>query len=316
MRAPALRTVLVLALLAGTGVPAVAGQPQLDVLDAPEVVVANDPETMADDPETEQREFNPDYVFSASARVTNDGTQRDVQAEAIVYASQGVGEECPQDRQAFPVSFVFKRLNLSAQERLQFGGEADRQGAEGEAYWPMAVAQTYHNARTGQNVSIDEGTHTFCTALRTTGEDPACDRQANRTCVIATAPFQSYVRRENEVPHITSMRADPADPEPGQPVLLEAEAIDNSTEPREDALSFTWNVDGETKRGPSVQHSFPTERVYEVELVVSDGFDEVNRTLRIGVGEATVDEETNGSPAPGWVASLVVLVGLAAARRR
>lgn len=308
--------VLVLALLAGMGVPAVAGQPQLDILDAPEVVVANDPKTMADDPETEQREFNPNYVFSASARVTNDDTQRTVRAESIIYVDQGIGENCPQDRQAFPVGFIFPRLNLSAQEQMQFGGEAHRQGAEAEEYWPMAVSRTYHDARTGQNVSIEEGTHTFCAALRTTGEDPACDRQANRTCVLATAPFQSYVRRENAAPHITSMQANPSNPQPGEPVLLEAQAVDNSTEPREDSLSYAWHLGGQTKRGPSVQHSFGSERVHEVKVVVSDGFDEVNRTLKIGVGEATVDEETNGSPAVGWVASLAVVVAVAVARRR
>lgn len=318
MRARVLEIVLVLALVAMTGVPAAAAQPQLDILDSPEVVVANDPETMSDDPETEQREFNPEYVFSASIRVTNDGSQRDVQAEAIVYADQDVEDSCPQDRQAFPVAFVFKRLNLSASERVQVGGETSREDAQGDEYWPMALSRTYRNAQTGQNVSIEEGPHTFCAALRATGEDPACDRSSNRTCVIATAPFESYVRRQNEAPWITSVSVSPENPRPDQRALLSAEAQDNSTEPREDTLSYTWHFDREEQGGASVQHTFGSEGVHEVTLEVTDGFDTVERTIEVPVGDVEVDGDdgTNDSPAPGWAASLVALALVAGARRR
>jgi hypothetical protein len=311
---------LTVGLLAGGLVPAAAAQPQLEVVDSPDVVVANDPETMADDPETDEREFNPEYVFSATVRANNDGDQRRVQAEGIVYADQDVEDECPQDQQAFPVAFVFKQLNLTAGEQVRFGGSTDKSQAQGEAYWPMALSQTYHNAQTGQNVSIEEGEHTFCAALRATGEDPACDRPDDETCVIARAPFTSYVRRTNQAPHITSMSVSPDNPRPGQRALFEAQAIDNSTQPRPDELSFTWRFDRGTQQGANVQQSFPDDGVYEATLAVSDGFDTVERTLRVPVGNATLDEDgsgTNDSPSLA-VASIVAALagGTVVARRR
>jgi hypothetical protein len=316
MRPAASSLLLVVGLFATVWVPTTVGDPQLTVTDSPDVVVANDPETMRDDPDTEQREFNPKYVFSAQARVSNDAEQRDVQAEAIVYPAQDVEEDCPRDRQAFPVSFVFKRLNLSAGEQRDFGGSADGQDAQGDEYWPMAIAKTYRNARTGDNVSIEEGEHTFCTAIRTTGEDPACDRDANRTCVLATAPFQSYVRRENAAPAVTSMSANPENPRPGQRTLLEAEAIDNSTDPREDTLTYEWNLEGRTVQGASVQHEFGTEGVHEVEVTVSDGFDEESRTLQVPVGDVSLDEDPQTSPVAGWLASAVLIAFAARLRSR
>lgn len=317
MRASAFGPLLLAVLVAIPWAGVAQAEPQLDVLDSPEVVVANDPESMSDDPETEEREFNPQYVFSATVRVVNDDTQRNLQAEAIVYPDQDVEEECPRDRQAFPVAFVFKRLNLSAGEQRRFGGSADRESAQGDAYWPMALSRAYRDAKTGEEVQIEEGEHTFCTAVRTTGDDPACDRQANRTCVLATAPFQTYVRRHNEAPHITSVRANPENPRPGQSTLLEAEAVDNSTEPREDSLSYTWHLDGETKQGPTVQHSFPTEAVHEVRVEVTDGFDTTERTHKVPVGDVTVDEgDPQTSPVAGWVASIVLLAAVALLRER
>lgn len=315
---PRVPGLVLLALLVAVPWASVAqAEPQLTVLDSPDVVVANDPETMSDDPDTKEREFNPNYTFSARVRVNNDDTQRDVQAEAIVYADQDVGEGCPRDQQAFPVSFVFKRLNLSAGETHTFGGEDSRQEASGDAYWPMAISKTYRNARTGQNVSIEEGVHRFCTAIRTTGSDPACERQANRTCVLATAPFESYVRRENQAPHITSISANPENPRPGQFTLLEVEAVDNSTEPSEDTLTYTWDLGQETEQGPTVRTNFSTEGIHNVTVKVSDGFDTTERTKKVPVGDVSLpDEDPQTSPVAGWLASAVLLAGVAWLRRR
>lgn len=310
---------ILVGLLAGmAGVPWAAAQPDLTVTDAPSVVVANDPETMSDDPETEEREFNPDYVFSVEVRIVNDGDERTVRPEAIIYADPDT-DGCPQE-QAFFLPFVQKRVELAPDERAHVGGSTDAQTANSDpqGYWPMALSEVYRDAQTGQNVSIEEGDNAFCTTLRTTGEDPACDKPTDETCIIATAPFESYVRIGNEAPAITSLTVNPENPRPGQRTLLSAEAIDNSSRPHEDDLTYTWSIEGETKRGANVQHTFPSQGVQEVRLEVTDGFDTTERTVQVPVGDVPVDDGDGplDSPGPGAVASLLLLALLAALRRR
>lgn len=319
MRSSAWLLLAVLGLVLMPWLPAVSAQPQVEVLEAPDVVVANDPETMSDDPETEEREFNPEYLFSTQIRVTNDGTQRNAWPHTILYVEQDVEDGCPQDerRKVIRTDFVQLRFNLSADEQVVAGGETDRREAEAKEYWPMAIPKKYYSPRERGNVSVDEGPHTFCVVLRTSGEDPSCDRPSNRTCVVAKTPFESYVRRDNEAPVIEEVSVRPENPRPGQTTLFEARASDASTQPREDTLSYTWTLAGDTQRGPTIQHAFETEQVHEVELAVSDGFDTVNRTVEVPVGEATVDEEDpQTSPVPGAIASLLVLGASALLRRR
>lgn len=318
MRARAACLALALGLLASAWAPVGLAEPSIEIVDEPDVIVANPPETMADDPDTEQQEFDPIYVFSTKIKVTNDGEQRTVWPEVILYVDQDIQNECPRDEseEAILPPFVRKRLNMSAGEQVVVGGATDRQTADDEAYWPMAIPQKYYSPREGGNVTIDEGMHTLCGTLRTTGDDPACDRSANRTCVVATKPFQSYVREENQAPHVTSISANPENPDPGDRVLLQAEAVDNSTEPREDTLSYTWIVDGEEVDGASIQHRFASEGVHEVTVEVTDGFDTVNRTAKVPVGNVTIDDGTADAPGVGALASVAVLAGLALARRR
>jgi hypothetical protein len=319
MRARAARLLLAVGLVASMALPLATAKPSLEIVDEPEVVVANPPETMADDPNTEQQEFNPTYVFSAQVKVTNDGDQRTLWPEMIFYVNQDIENECPRDRNEEVISppFVRKRLNMSAGEQVLVGGSTDRQSAEGEIYWPMAIPQKYYSPRAGENVTIDEGMHTLCGTLRTTGEDPACDRSSNRTCVIATKPFQTYVREENQPPHVTSISFEPDNPDPGDTVRLQASGIDNSTEPREDTLSYTWHLNGTEKRGATVQHAFGYEGVHEVRVEVSDGFDRANRTVKVPVGNVTVATGTTAdTPGPGAIVALACLAGLAVARRR
>lgn len=305
-------------LLVGPWTGAVVAQPRAEIVNGPEVIVANDPETMRDDPNTEEQEFNPEYLFSVQVRVSNDDdTQRLVYPQTIFYVDQDVDDACPEDDdRVIQANFVRKRLNMSAGQQVLVGDETDRRVAEDEEYWPMAIPEEYYDPVAEQNVEVDEGAHTLCTVLRITGDDPACDRPDNRTCVVDKTPFESYVRLDNEPPHITETRANPEDPRPGQTVRFQAQAVDNSTEPREDTLSYVWHLDGETKRGPNVQHSFGAEQVYEVELEVTDGFDTVNRTVEIGVGEATVDDGTEEAPALPAFATLALLAAIAVVRRR
>lgn len=311
--------IVALVIVVGALTPLATASPELTVVDAPDVVVANDPRTMADDPETDKREFDPDYVFSAAVRVDNDEDQRRIRFESIVYPDPDV-EDCPRDKQAFPVGFVFKRANLSAGESRVVGGSTDGEDAQQdpESYWPMALARNYRDGRTGENVTIGEGPRTFCAAIRSSGEDPACPKASNRTCVVATASFESYVRERNEAPWIQSASVNPSNPRPGQTFLLEAEAADNSTEPTEDQLSYTWHVGGETESGRTVQSSFATENVHEVRLEVSDGFDTVNRTVQVPVGDVDLpsDDDESASPGVGWLAAGVAVVAAAALRRR
>lgn len=299
-------------LVLGALAPAASAKPQVAVLEAPDVVVANAPENMT------RENFDPDHVFSVKIRINNDDHQRRVNTEAIIYTDPSV-DGCPKDKRAFPVSFVFKNRKLSPGETVVIGGSARPSQGDAQAYWPMAVSRTYRDARTNETVKISSGEHTFCANLRVSGDDPACDKPANRTCVIASAPWRSYVRRTNAPPKITTFSVSDETPGPGQQVLFEADATDASTQPRPDTLRYTWKLSGETKTGKVVRHAFTVTGPHRVTLEVTDGFDTVTRSVNVTV-QATSDGAggTNGSPGPAVpaVVGVVSLAALALRRRR
>lgn len=304
----AVTTVLALVLLA----PAGLAKPALEVLESPDVVVANPPENMT------RENFNPDYVFSATVRVNNDDDARQINLEAIVYPDPSV-EDCPRDKAAYPVSFIVKTRKLDAGGTATLGGAAHPQAGSDAEYWPLAVSKEYRNARTGQNQSIEEGEHTFCTNIRVTGEDPACDRPANRTCVIATESFRSYVRRSNAAPEITSFEISNEAPRPNQQVLFQADATDEDTKPREDTLRYTWILGGTERTGKTVRYAFGTAGSHNVTLEVTDGFDTVERTATIQVGQEGTNGPGDGGrdvPSLAPVALVVAVLGAAWLRRR
>lgn len=286
-----------------------AAQVTVDLLETPDVIVANEPEDTFN---------NPDYVFTVTARVSNGEQAYNVSMHAITYIDQDV-EGCPTEGTDHPPPRVFllqKRLDMPPQSSFTVGGSTDPQTAnqDPKSYWPLAVSKTYRD-RGGNNVSYAEGEHSFC--IVAVDIDCAAEQRPLRECALDRQAFRSYVRRTNEPPAITELEVRPEHPRPGQTVLLSAEAIDNSTKPRQDSLSFTWTVRGETSHGSSTQASFPTHGFHEVDLEVTDGFDTVNRTVEVPVGNVSTsdDGDTDGVPAPGWVALLVTL-SLAARLRR
>lgn len=286
-----------------------AAKPSVQVLESPDVVVANPPENMTQD------NFNPDYVFSAKIRIDNDDNEREINAETIIYPDPEVSG-CPRDKQAFPVSFVVKNRKIDPGQTLTLGGAAHPQDGSADEYWPMAVSKTYRDGRTGQKVEIEAGEHTFCASLRVTGEDPACDKPANRTCVISPEPFSAYVRRENSVPEITEFSISEDEPRSGQEVLFQAKATDADTEPRPDNLRFTWELGQAEKTGKVVRHAFTIQGTHDVKLTVSDGFDTVERTATVTVPSPGEDGGSQDAPGPGLLAVVPVVLTALALRRR
>ncbi len=300
MRGFARGVVCALLVLVVACVGALAG-PSITVVDAPEVTVANPSGNMT------QENFNPEYVFSSEVRVVNDWEESQVHLEAWVYADPSV-RECPEDEDSFPVSFVRKTRTLDPGQEARFGGST-ASGDGGDAYWPFAVSERYQNAETGEVVEIGDDTYTFCVLVRVTGSDAACDKPDNEACVVARAPFQTYVRGENQPPEITQFSISDENPEPGQEVLLQGDAVDEDTEPRPDDLFFTWRVNGAEHSGQTARHTFGQAGTYTVTLEVTDGFDTVTQSREVvveGDGDGVMPDE---APLPVF---LVVLAALGA----
>lgn len=289
--------------------PVATAAPTISVLDAPDVVVANPPGNMTQD------NFNPDYTFSTAVRVTNDDDPSQVNPEAIVYTDPSV-EGCPDDERAFTVSFIRKTRDLEPNAQIEIGG-SDDPTVGGNAYWPMAISQEYRDPNAGESVEFGGDEHTFCTNVRVTGQDASCNKPDDQTCVVATDPFRAYVREDNAAPEITEFSV-PENPEPGQTVLFEADAEDADTQPRPDSLSFTWTAGSFEDTGRTVQHAFPINDTYTVTLSVTDGFDTVERSVEVAVGDAGEEGPIGGDdriPLPPALA-LIGLVAAALARRR
>lgn len=295
---------LVLLLLA----PAATAAPTISVLDSPEVVVANPPENMTQD------NFNPDYPFSATVRVTNDGDASQVNTEAVMYTDPSVNG-CPDDERAFPIHIILKTRELDPNEQIEIGGSADARDG-GDAYWPLAISQEYRDATTNESVEIGGAEYGFCANVRVSGQDPSCEKPDQETCVVASDPFRAYVREENAAPEITEFSV-PENPDPDQEVLLRADAEDADTEPRPDSLSFTWSGSGIEDTGRTVRHTFPSNGTYDVTVSVTDGFDTVERTAEIAVGAAGDDGGgTDPTPVPAALALAGLLAGALVGRRR
>lgn len=295
---------IVVVLVVSSLAPVALGRPTMEVVSAPELVIANPSENMTQD------NFNPDYVFTATARITNDDTERQINAEAIFYTDPSV-DGCPRDEQAFPVAFVVKNRQMEPGEELTIGGAARPSQAQGDAYWPMAISRAYSDGQ--ETIRVEQGEHTFCTTIRVSGNDPACDKPANRTCVIATDSFTSFVRRSNAAPEITEFSIGDETPRPGQQVLFRAEARDADTEPAPDEVRYTWTISREEKTGKVVRHTFDVATTHRVALTVTDGFDEATRETTIEVTTTGGGGSDGGqdAPAPSGVVALAPLVGAA-----
>ncbi len=273
----AISWMLVASLAALVGVAGLAAaSPSITVVDAPEVTVANPSETMTQD------NFNPDYTFSAEVRVVNDGDESQIHLEAWIVEDPSI-EACDEDNEAYPVTFVRKTRTLDPGEEARFGGSASV-GDGDDAYWPMAVSEAYGNAETGEEARFGGEEYTVCALVRVSGDDPSCDRAVDRSCVVAQAPFRVFVREENQPPEVTTFSISNEAPRPGQQVLLEADATDADDQPREDDLSFTWQLGAQQATGQTVRHAFP-QGTHTVTLEVTDGFDTVTETMEVTVGE-------------------------------
>lgn len=302
MRFPVVLGLAALALIAGLAATASAA-PSIDVLDAPDVVVANPSENMTQD------NFNPDYVFSPEVRVTNDGNPSQVNTEVALYADPSTSG-CPEDKTAYRVSFIVKTRELDGGESVRIGGSSSPQ-AGGDAYWPSAISRQYYDAKANETVEIGGHTYTMCAAVRVSGQDASCDKPEDQTCVVARDSFRSYVREENQAPEITEASVSKEEPDVGEQVLLEADATDADTQPREDDLTFTWSSKAFEATGRTARTSFPSPGEHTVRLTVSDGFDETVRRL-------TVDVQNPDDPGPGGtddapLGPAVALVGLVTA---
>lgn len=301
--------------LLSTLAPAAAAQPTIEVVDAPDVVIANPSENMTGD------NFNPDHVFTSTVRVTNDGDDRQITTDAIFYTDPSV-DGCPRDERSFIVSFITKTRTLDPSEQITIGGAAHPSQARGDAYWPMAISQAYYSGATNETIRVDADTYTFCTNIRVTGDDPDCEKPRDQTCVLATDSFRAYVRRSNAVPEITTFDIGDTTPRPGQQIIFEAEATDADTEPSPDTLTYTWNLAGTEKTGKVVRHSFDVATTHRVTLTVTDGFDEVSRSTMINVTTSRTGGQDGGdggqaAPGPGLaVLAPVAMAALLLARRR
>lgn len=302
-RGPLLVLLVALVTLAGPS----GAQLSVELLDSPDVVVANN---------VSKENNPPHYTFTATVRVSNGEEAHNVSVDAITYVDTDV-EGCPTDgteHPPVPVHRVAKQYELEPQESVTIGGSDDPSTAseEPDAYWPLVVFKEYPS-REGDNVTYPAGEHAFCVAAF----DVDCAQKegpTRRECVLDRATFRSYVRRNNAPPAIQSVEHDPQNPRPGQTTLFEAEAVDNSTKPRQDQLTYTWELGPRTIHGATVQHAFPTERVHNVTLRVSDGFDTTERTIRVPVGDVSLDsgDESNDSPtlAPVGLAGLLAAAAL------
>lgn len=298
------RPALLLAAAALVALPPSASALTVELLETPEVVVANEPGDVFQ---------NPNYPFTATARIANDDEPHNVTVHAITYIDQDV-DGCPTSGTDHPPPRIFlvqKQKTLAAGESVTIGGSTDASQAnrDPDAYWPLAVSKTYRD-RDGNNVSYAEGTHSFCVVAIDT--DCAAQSRQLRQCTLDRAAFEAYVRRDNQPPAITDVSVRPGNPRVGQTTLLSAEAVDNSTQPRQDTLTYAWKVRADTLRGSSVRHAFASEEVHEVTLEVSDGFDVVNRTVRVPVGNASLEEDGGGNPTPGPGSSALALLAAAA----
>lgn len=309
MRTPETTRWSLILLVALIALPAGAAKPAVEVLDAPDVVVANPPENMT------RENFNPEYVFSVEVRITNDDQERRVNTEAVIYTDRSV-EDCTRDARAFPVMLFRKNRKLEPGETVRIGGSAHPGEGSQDAYWPLAVSRTYRDARTGENVSVESGEHTFCVTLRVSGEDPACDKPANRTCVLSPTPFDTYVRRTNSPPEVTEFEVSRTEIEPGQEVLFRADATDADTQPRPDILTYEWDLGPATETGKVVRYTYTTTGTHEVQLTVSDGFDTVQRTATVTVATEGSGGDGRSAPMPGLLAVLAGAVLAVLVRRR
>lgn len=284
----------------------------LQLLEAPSVIVANDPANMtAQNPD-------PDHPFSAQVRVTNDGTERRVTLFAISYMDRSI-QGCPEHDSAIVVSMVTKNLALDPNEQRTLGGSAAHESGQSEAFWPMAVSRAYHDPRTNETKTFEQGEHAFCITVRVSSNDPACDAPEGQTCTLARDDWRAFVRHTNQAPVIEQASATPAEPRAGQQVVLRAQARDADTVPSPDTLIYTWDLGREEKTGSVVQHTFHTGGEQSVTLRVSDGFDTVERTLTLQVGgSGSTDGDRSPSPGPGAMAAVLAgfLVALAAQRRK
>lgn len=290
--------------------PPAAAAVSIDLLETPDVIVANTPNETYN---------NPSYPFTVQARITNDDQARNLSMQAITYIEPDV-DGCPMEGTEHPPPRVFlvqKRLELSPGESATIGGSTEGATASQNprAYWPMAVSRTYQD-RNGNNVSYPEGEHSFCVVA--IDIDCASGSRTVRQCTAAREPFRAYVRRFNAAPAITDVSVQPSHPRPGQTVALSAEAIDNSTTPRQDTLSYTWHLDGRTVHGSTVQHAFASHGYHSVEIEVTDGFDTVNRSVRVPVGNVTPTGggSTNDSPGAGPAAAGAIVWAALFLRRR
>lgn len=306
LRGPGLALFAVLLIAAPTSAQSVT----IDLIETPDVVVANEPEETFE---------SPSYPFTATVRVTNGEERKNVSLQAITYIDKDV-DGCPQEGTDHPPPRIFlvrKQVDLAAGESRTIGGSANPEIAseEPDRYWPLVVSKTYRD-RDGTNVSYEEGEHSFCVVAIDVDRAEECP--SLRECTLDRAAFEAYVRRNNAPPAITEVDVRPDNPRVGQSTVLSAEAVDNSTTPRQDPLSYTWVIRGERLSGSTVQHAFASQGFQEVRLEVSDGFDTVNRTIEIPVGDVSRPSDDDGSPvpAPTGVAVVAVLAGLAVARRR
>lgn len=291
-------------------VPASAQSATLDLIETPDVVVAN---------EAGEAFESPSYPFTATVRLTNGEERKNISLQAITYIDKSV-DGCPQEGTDHPpprIYLVRKQFDLNAGESRTIGGSTNPEVAsqEPDRYWPLVVSKTYKD-RDGNNISYEEGEHSFC--IVAIDVDRAQECPSLRECTLDRAAFEAYVRRNNQAPAITDLSFRPDNPRVGQSTVLSAEAVDNSTTPRQDTLSYTWVIRGERLSGSTVQHAFDSQGFQEVRLEVSDGFDTVNRTVEVPVGNVSRPSEDTSSdvPAPGAVAVAAVLAGLAVVRRR
>jgi hypothetical protein len=311
MRSRRLVGLLAAAALVGLAGLATAA-PTIDVLDSPDVVVANPPDSIQYD-DKGNAEVNLDYRFSAEVRITNDGDPSQVNPRALIYTDSGV-EGCPEDERAFPVDLIIPTRGLDANEQIRLGGAASPD-AGGDAYWPMYVLQTYQDAQTGDEIEVGDDTYTMCTVIEVTGSDESCDKPDDQVCRVAKDSFTTYVRRTNQAPEITSLEVSDEPVDPGDTVRFQADATDADTQPRPDDLVFRWSTTAFEDTGKTVTTSFPTEGEHTVALEVSDGFDTTTRNATIAVGDVGGSEDTSLAPGPGALAMVAALGAVAWLRR-
>lgn len=290
--------------------PALAQGLTVQVLRAPEVIVASDFEG--------EERTTPSYLWSVEARVTNGDVSRGVTLHAVTYLDRET-TGCPErDTGVRPTMKFAKNLQLGPGERETVGGSLDQ--AETKAYWPHEVFERYPTP-TGSVATYAEGEHGFCVLALVSGRDPACEKPESQVCTLASAPFRAYVRHGNTAPAITSVSVSPETPRPGQEVLLSAQATDPDTRPRPDTVRVDWDVGPRVLTGATVRHAFPTQGPHEVVLRVSDGFVVTERTVTVNVTGPPIEgggDGGNGTPGPPLPLLLVVLAaaGARAARRR